>query len=255
MSKILSYVSLPNLHHLLEGLTFNVNRCAEVIDTALTSFNEQTKIPDRIYSWNQKNHQLSERLQLPTDDRIIVSVDQILNNEGKILYTASVARSKEEREASPVVFFNMASPSADIPMRLEVPLRCVIKGGQSLKGSYTVYMHALFTDHGDTFVYYGITKRGWNKRFYEHMRSSTDHQTRRLFPLKMLHLLTARVDEMRGVSSDRPKLSGLITTVCAIGLSEDAAMDTEEYLVDKYRPNVYGRMSGPVEHVSPDHHR
>jgi hypothetical protein len=66
----------------------------------------------------------------------------------------------------------MHSPLLDIPMRLEIPLRAVIRGGPALYGTYSVYLHALLADDGTEFVYYGITKRGWNLRFAEHTKSA-----------------------------------------------------------------------------------
>lgn len=39
---------------------------------------------------------------------------------------------------------------------------------------------------------------------------------------------------MSGIQDFRPKLAGMVAALCAIGLTEQQAMDTEEYLVDKY---------------------
>ncbi|MBT4046431.1 MAG: hypothetical protein HOF11_23220 [Rhodospirillaceae bacterium] len=103
-----------------------------------------------------------------------------------------------------------------------------------MKGTYAVYLHALLADNGEEFVYYGITKRGWNTRFMEHVKASVRDQSKRLFPRKMGELIDARAAEVNGVFDARPKLAGMVTALCAVGLTEQQAMDTEEYLVDKY---------------------
>jgi hypothetical protein len=115
-----------------------------------------------------------------------------------------------------------------------VPLRALMKGGQDLKGKYVVYLHALLADNGEDYVYYGITKRGWNRRFMEHTNTALGDETRRLFPLKFQALLRAQADKRMGKKTSEVGLRGLVSTICAIGLDADAAMDVEEYLVDKY---------------------
>jgi hypothetical protein len=128
----------------------------------------------------------------------------------------------------------MHSPSLDIPMRAEVPLRALIKGAGRLKGTYSVYLHALLSDDGKEFVYYGLTRRGWNNRFTEHIQSAFREGSRRLFPLKLKELGEARAAQLSGAATEGPKLKGMVSAICAIGLDESSAMDTEEYLVDKY---------------------
>ncbi|MDQ6867497.1 MAG: hypothetical protein M3178_03515 [Pseudomonadota bacterium] len=151
-----------------------------------------------------------------------------------MLYFSTVLESKSEKETTPVVFFRMHSPTLNIPMRVEVPLRTLIKGGMNLKGTYAVYLHAILSDDGHEFLYYGITKRGWSMRFNEHVESAVRDGSRRLFPLKLKELIEARSAQLYGVTTDEPKLAGIVTSICAIGLDEGSAMDVEEYLVDKY---------------------
>src|SRR3546814_1682751 len=57
--------------------------------------------------------------------------------------------SSDLPQVAPVVFFNLQSPTLDIPMRVEVPLRALLKGGRKLQGTYSVYLHALLTDVGE----------------------------------------------------------------------------------------------------------
>jgi hypothetical protein len=228
------YVSLPDMYHLMEGLTFKVTACADVLDSALAHFNEKSRIPDRICSWNKEDPLLRGPLSFPGRGRIIVDITQRFSRDKGLLYLAQIIEAKDEKESAPVVFFSMHSPSLDIPMRTEVPLRALLKGGKPLAGSYSVYLHALICDDGKDFVYYGITKRGWSKRFNEHTTAAVKDGSRRLFPRKMNELIEARVAQLTGKTNTQPMLAGIISSVGAIGLDEDAAMDTEEYLVDKY---------------------
>jgi hypothetical protein len=128
----------------------------------------------------------------------------------------------------------MHSPSLNIPMRTEIPLRALIKGGVSLGDTYSVYLHALLCDDGRHFIYYGVTKRGWNVRWNEHALSAIRGESQRLFPLKLKELMDARLTQLYGTGSALPRLTGIISAICGVGLSEDQAMESEEYLVDKY---------------------
>jgi hypothetical protein len=254
LSKKFQYLDLPNLYYLMEGLTFNVLACADVFDGALVSLNKKTKIPDKIRAWHQRRSISGARLSFPEQGRIIIEIIQSFTKEKKMLYLAQVLENKGEKETAPVVFFCMHSPSLGIPMRAEVPLRALIKGGPSLRGTYSVYLHVLLSDDGNEFTYYGITKRGWNHRFTEHLRSAFQDDTRRLFPLKLKELIDARAAQLYETDSRIPKLKGVITAICAVGLNENSAMDAEEYLVDKYslsskHPNGLNMIPGGCEGI------
>lgn len=233
MSTPFRYVDAANLRHLLEGLTFNVTRSAEVLDTALVALNKATRIPDKIFAWNRRGGHLSSPLLFPNHGRIVIEIVQAIDPKKGLVHSALVLEKKDEKETAPIALFRMQSLSLDIPMRVEFPPRALVKGGMKLKGSYLVYLHALISDDSQDFVCYGITKRGWNVRFLEHTKNSLK-DTRRLFPLKFNELIQARVAESMGQADARPKLAGIVSSVCAVGLDEDAALDTEEYLVDKY---------------------
>jgi len=142
--------------------------------------------------------------------------------------------NNNEKELAPVVFLNMHSPSLNIPIRIEIPLRALIKGGPSLINTYSVYLHTLLCDDGRHFIYYGVTKRGWNVRFNEHARCAIRTESQRLFPVKLKNLMDARIAQLYGRTSTHPRLSGMISTICGVGLNEEQAMESEEYLVDKY---------------------
>jgi len=233
VSKTFRYVNLQNMEYLLRGLTFDVLRCAEVLDSTFIGLNEKTQIPDNIVSWNRQNPSFRGPLAFPNRGRIIVKMTQMLDAQGPLV-TSIVLEAKEEKETAPVVHFEMRLPTLNIPMRVEIPLRALVNGSPRLEGTYTVYLHTLLCDDGQEFVYYGITKRGWNKRFTEHLESALDEGARRMFPVKLKELMSCRGEHIRGESRTNPMLAGLVSSICSIGLNEDSAMDAEEYLVDKY---------------------
>ena len=47
-------------------------------------------------------------------------------------------------------------------------------------------------------------------------------------------LIEARAEELYGAGDERPKLAGIVSTLCGTGLSQAAAWEIEEYLVDNY---------------------
>lgn len=234
LSEDFNYVNLPDMQYLMSGLHINVKRCADVLDGVLKAFNEKTGIPDQIVSWNAKGGNTVGPLSFPDRGRFIIELTQSLLSDKRVLWTAALLEKHDEKEKSPVLFIQLHSPSLDIPMRLEIPLRAVMKGGLSLKGTYSVYLHALLTEDGTEFLYYGITKRGWNMRFAEHTKAAVAEKSYRLFPLKLNELIEARAEQMAGKINDNPKLAGIVSALPGVGLNEDAAMDIEEYLVEKY---------------------
>jgi hypothetical protein len=133
----LEYVSLPNMHHLLEGLTFKVTHCAEVLDCALIGFNKKTGIPNRILRWNKRGGNAHGPLSLPGHGRIIVEIAERLDRDGQRLSTSLILEKKDENEKAPIALFMMQSPVLNVPMRVEVPLRALIKGAPKLKGTYS----------------------------------------------------------------------------------------------------------------------
>jgi hypothetical protein len=91
-------------------------------------------------------------------------------------------------------------------------------------------LHELQTDQGKSYVYYGITKRGWSLRFNEHTRAAVAQRSKRLLARTLNDLIEARAAELYGIADDRPKLAGLISAVCGAGMSRDDALDAEERL-------------------------
>lgn len=230
---VLRYVDLSAMRHLTAGLSFNLRRCADVLDHALIGLNDQTGFPDKMRAWVRLGGFAAGPGPYGDEPRIIVDVTETLGANGQHGYFAVVLQ-KKEKEAAPVVFLSMRSPVLDIPMRVEVPLRALLIGNPSIEGTHTLYLHALLTDQGEEFVYYGITKRGWSIRFNEHTRAAVAQKSKRLLAQKLGDLIDARVAERMGRPDPRPKLAGLITALCSIGMTREMALDLEERMVEKY---------------------
>ncbi|MEK7993628.1 MAG: hypothetical protein AAB403_07475 [Planctomycetota bacterium] len=191
-------------------------------------------MPDRIVAWNAAGSpQSGNPLNMPGTKRLVAMIDASFNIETKKTLSSAALVELDDKTQAPAVFFNMNSFTLDMPMRLEIPMRAVLKGGQDLKGKYVIYLHALLADDGNDYLYYGITKRGWNRRFLEHTNSALNEETRRLFPQKLEELIRGQGEKRMGNLS-AVGLKGLVTCLLSVGLDEDAAMDAEEYLVDKY---------------------
>jgi hypothetical protein len=228
----LRYVDMQALRHLTRGLTFDIDQCGPVVDSALQELNRQTGLPDQLVTWIAAGAFAAAACPYDGRGRIIVDVHQNMNAKGQYCDSAAVLRETDECETAPVVFFTM--PSLDIPMRVEIPLRAVIVGNPPLAGSYTLYLHALLTNQGRSFTYYGITKRGWSLRFNEHMRAAVAQKSKRLLASTLNDLIEARLAELHGIADDRPKLAGLVSAVCGVGMTRDGALAAEGRMVDKY---------------------
>jgi hypothetical protein len=234
MTKKLKYLRLSAFYFLTDGLSFDVASCADVLDVALVGLNDKTGIPDKIVRWNRRGGHASGPLDVGKHGRIAIEVTESLSPTRGKLHMARVIRDKGAREMGPVVLLVTRSLALDIPMRVELPLRALLRGGPDLEGTYVVYLHGLFADDGQEYVYYGITKRGWNYRFGEHMKAALSARQARLFSQKLADLIEAQVAQLAGQDDGRPKLAGVITALCSVGVDEDMAKNTEEYLVDKY---------------------
>ncbi|MGJ1234710.1 MULTISPECIES: hypothetical protein [Sphingobacterium] len=136
----------------------------EVIDQLLIKLNDQNNLINSIV--NQNQHEGFESTLKTFGPQIIVSFDKY-DVSGNPLTTAAVMKSRDNDNLPPALHINLHSPTLNIPQRIEIPLRYVLKGAATLQGTYMVYLHALQINYDKTFVYYGITKRGWMKRFNE----------------------------------------------------------------------------------------
>lgn len=228
------FVDLAAMRYLMAGLTFNLPRCAEVLDHALTGLNDINGFPDRMCAWIRGGAFSGGTPPYEASARIIIDVTETLQSDGQHGYFAVVLQKKDEKENAPVVFLSMHSPSLDIPVRVEVPLRALLVGNPPIEGTHTLYLHALLADSGQDFVYYGITKRGWNLRFHEHTRAAVAQKSQRLLARTLNDLIEARAAELRGRADARPKLAGIITALCSTGMTREMALEAEERMVEKY---------------------
>ena len=225
----LKLINLAAYRHFTEGLRLSP-RAPEVLESALIQLDAKTAYIRRVIDANNKGI-----MPPPYDDgSLIITIETLLTAEGKILSLSQIVVDKEHSGRQSLVSFEMKSPTLEIPMRLEVPLRAFLKGnGRKFQG-YCVYLHTL-SKSDMNLVYYGITKRGWNLRFLEHLKTSFKEDTRRLFPVAFRELLEDAVSAK--MNRQEPQFKKITTTVCAFGLDEDQAMDTEEFLVEKYSLN------------------
>src|SRR3954463_12599426 len=107
MSKRFQYVNLRGMYHLMDGLSFKVPRCAEVLDHALVQLNQRTGIPDRIVRWNARGGHARRPLVLHGHGRIIVDITEMFIPERGNMLMAQVVEKKDEKEGAPVVFLSM----------------------------------------------------------------------------------------------------------------------------------------------------
>lgn len=229
----LVYVDLAALKHLARGLTFNAERCAEMLDATLVELNRRDGFIDAMTAWVRAGGLPSGPGPYVGRKRLLFTVHESQNRDGQTL-SAACAQESDEPQSAPAVILVMHSPTLDIPMRVEIPLRVLLQGGPPLENTYTVYLHALETDRGPDWVYYGITRRGWSLRFHEHTRAAVAQKSQRLLARTLNALVEARAAQLRGLPDGRPALAGIVTALCSVGLTHAQALSDEEYLVESY---------------------
>src|SRR5438034_368041 len=84
----LRYVDLAAMRHLTTGLTFDIDRCAGVLDHALGGLNEQTRLPDQLLVWIRAGAFAAGSYPHDEKGRIIVDVTQTINSSGQRGYFA-----------------------------------------------------------------------------------------------------------------------------------------------------------------------
>ena len=104
---------------------------------------------------------------------------------------------------------------------ITVPLSTILATAKAMDGSYQVYSHSFCADErgsplGQELSYIGLTKRGWQSRYREHVRAASGGS----------HY---KFHEAIRTWSDRASITA--HTVIACGLTEQDAMDWEERLV------------------------
>ncbi|GAA5446118.1 hypothetical protein Misp06_04327 [Microbulbifer sp. NBRC 101763] len=225
--------------YLCQGLTLD-KRDLAVLDSSLVGLDKINKLTSRIVSHNQK-YGFSKSF-VEVGPQIIVNLNKMYSPEKGPFVMAPVVKENSILDKAPSLHINLNSPSLDIPQRIEIPLRLVLKGLPKLEGTYMVYLHVLKMEDGVDYVYYGITKRGWMKRFNEHISSSLKNESNLLFHRTLREGVLGRLTQLYGESSAPGQskefvekiLIGNYHVVCGAGLSEENALETEEYLVNKY---------------------
>lgn len=223
---------------LCEGLTLDAHDM-EVLDSVLVGLEETHHTPSRIVEHSSRNgFGRPPKFEGP---QVIVNLDKKMDSKGQMLRMAPVVLNKDSPGRAPALHINLRSPLLDIPQRIEIPLRFVLKGLPSFDDTYMVYLHALKLEDGRDMVYYGITRRGWMKRFNEHMRDAMSYDSPYLFHQVLRESCIGRAQQLHGASVQEPAegppakvLVGNYHVLCAAGLTKDQAEATEEHLVSKY---------------------
>lgn len=136
--KSFQFLSESNFQYLCKGLTLD-NSDMEVIDQLLVKLNDQNNLINSIVT--QNHHEGLESTLETSGPQIIVSFDKY-DVSGKPLTTAVVMKSRDNNNLPPALHINLRSPTLNIPQRIEIPLRYVLKGAAPLQGTYMVYLHA-----------------------------------------------------------------------------------------------------------------
>lgn len=228
-----------NFRFICQGLTLT-SKDMEVLDHALIGLDKIKGIPTKIISHSQR-YGFGKPPSF-AGHQVIVNLDILYSPEKGRLSTVPVVENKEILNVAPMLHINLRSPTLDIPQRVEIPLRYVLKGLPKLENTYMVYLHVLKMEDSMDYVYYGITKRGWMKRFNEHMSAALCERSPLLFHRTLREGILGRMTQLYGNVSVATKkaekvekiLVGNHHAICAAGLTEERALETEEYLVGKY---------------------
>ncbi|MDQ0640200.1 hypothetical protein QF042_003765 [Pedobacter sp. W3I1] len=155
--------------------------------------------------------------------------------DGKQLVTADAMQIKDTSGLPPGLHLNLQSPSLDVPQRIEIPLKYILNGLPTLSGTHMVYLHALQINDKETFVYYGKTKRGWMKRYIEHVKLAMKGSSRE-FPGLYGNAIKNRYNQLFGKPLDPSGqvYTGSYHVVCVAGLNGADANEVERYLIKKH---------------------
>lgn len=228
------FLCIEKYKYLCAGLTFEHNDL-RVLDSLLEAFDKQTGLVTYIIQSNTKyGYQFDLEIFGP---QYIIIVEKLLS-QGKNLAVSYIGQKTNEIDLPPSVHLILQSPSMNIPQRIEIPLRYLLKGGPALKETYMVYLHVLEINNGKELVYYGITKRGWMKRLIEHLKLAMKKQTDRKFPKILGEAINGRYSVV-GVGQghkdlEEKQLTASYHVICAAGRSKENAFQIESYLIGKY---------------------
>lgn len=227
----MEYLDKKNFWYLANGLTYT-DADLNVLDQTLRHFNSQTGFIDKIIEGN-KLYGFGHRVQLPTN-QFIVNLDTYSTRDNQNLTTVYIVRNKNEDKLPPVLHLNLRSPSLQVPQRVEIPLKYILQGLRVLEGTHMVYLHAVMLSNDNVYSYYGRTKRGWMKRYIEHVQLAMKGSNRK-FPALFGKAIKARYDQLygNGASNDTIIYAGSYHVVCSAGLDKIGANNAERYLIKK----------------------
>lgn len=233
MSISYRHLCIEKYKYLCDGLTFE-DRDLRVLDGLLESFDKETGLVTYIADCNDR-YGYEYNLDISGPQYIII-VDKFLSKERE-LALSSIGQKLDAIDLPPAVHLNLQSPTMNIPQRVEIPLRYLVKGGPSLDGTFMVYLHALEINDKETFSYYGVTKRGWMKRFIEHLKLGVKKRSHRRFSKMLGDGVRGRYSKL-GVGRQQKELeakqlTGSYHVVCAAGRSRTNAYQIENYLIQK----------------------
>lgn len=244
MSNRYRFLDERKFRYFCEGLTLDATDM-EVLDGTLQGLDQYNKLPSQIIQHSQ-HHGFGPGLQA-RGSQIIVTLEKRGKGDGNTVPIAMAGEHHEIQGLPPALHIMLRSPTLDILQRVEIPLRYVLKGLPSIEGTHMVYLHVLQMDGGQGRVYYGVTKRGWMRRFAEHMKGAMRddsplllHRTLREGIRGRLHQLYGRRPEDTGPAPAQV-MQANHHVVCVAGVAEEQALLTEEYLVGKYS---FGKVEG-----------
>lgn len=233
MKSTFEFLNTDNFRYLIEGITL-YNRDFILLDNALKEFDKKTGIMSQILKLNASIG--SESSLNLNEKEIIFTLDKFIINN-KQLSTVMVSQRQEGPISDPMIHINLFSPTLQIPQRLEIPLRYILQGLKPLVNTHMVYLHVLeFAEN--KFVYYGVTKRGWMKRFNEHVKDAIKRGSNRKFPQVLSKGIKARFEELIQLHFKATETTKVLLStqhvVCAAGRSSQNAFAIEKYLIDKW---------------------
>jgi len=229
----MEYVNEENFWYFCDAFT-SLDNALSILDSILIRYNESTGLLDRMVVSSRVNG--FANVMTYAGPQIVFVMDILAPNGSDALSTCTMMRLKDQADLPPMLWINLHSPSLDLPQRIEIPLRYLIRGMPSLKGTHMVYLHAVEINEDKKFVYYGRTKRGWMKRFNEHVRLAMKGSNRK-FPALYGQAITNRYKQLLGLlplDKNLPVYTGSIHVVCLAGASADQASKGERYLIQKH---------------------
>lgn len=191
-------------------------KAMRILDEGLAAWDRDTGIPSRIVAYNAAHGQVGPSETGQNLGGHIVGLYS-MNGATHLGVQPDNAPTEEGRTSQPTMVIEPSNTVNGATTRFELALRYLLKG-YTYAGGHTVYQHAVETPNGEAWLYYGITKRNWAVRWGEHL-ADAKHGSNLLFHRALREKL---------IPGGR-----IFHVVCVAGVSEDDALDLEEYLVAK----------------------